>query len=202
MQTEPEQTNERWGADLAAAFVQAQGELEAITKGRTANMGTYSYTFADLASICDDIRPVLSKHGLAHLQNVESRNGDVCVFTTIVHKSGQSVKCGPLSFKAGGTPQTAGSAITYMRRYALVAAFGLATEDDDGQTAAKPEPPPEKDPAVTALFARVVAAKGTPVADELKAFANDNQRGLTEAAFAGDPQYAEQVTLILDKATA
>jgi len=36
----------------------------------------------------------------------------------------------------GKTPQATGSAITYARRYALLAALGLATEDDDGQTAA------------------------------------------------------------------
>lgn len=39
---------------------------------------------------------------------------------------------------AGGTPQQTGSAITYARRYSALAALGLATEDDDGQSATVP----------------------------------------------------------------
>lgn len=42
---------------------------------------------------------------------------------------------GPLVLPYGNSPQAAGSAITYARRYALVAALGLATEDDDGAAA-------------------------------------------------------------------
>lgn len=35
-------------------------------------------------------------------------------------------------------PQMAGSAITYAKRYSVLAMFGLGTEDDDGNSASKP----------------------------------------------------------------
>lgn len=133
-----------WGPELAAAFAAAQGEMPDITKGRTANVGTYRYTYADLSDVLGALRPVLAKHSLFITQNVVSRASSVDVWTTLGHKSGQSVEFGPMSFPAGGTPQTAGSAVTYARRYSLLAAVGLATEDDDGQAAAqapKPKPP-------------------------------------------------------------
>ena len=62
--------------------------------------------------------------------------------------------------------------------------------------------PAEKDPAVTALFERVRAVAGTPVADTLKAFATDNNRGLKEADLAADPVYAAQIEDILNGAAA
>ena len=145
----------RWGADLAAAFAAAQAEMPDITKGRTANVGTYRYTYADLSDVLGALRPVLARHDLFITQNVVSRANVVDVWTTIGHKSGQAYDFGPMSFPAGGTPQTAGSAVTYARRYSLLAAVGLATEDDDGHAAAAapkapkarqtaPEPPPDE----------------------------------------------------------
>ena len=126
-----------WGADLAAAFAAAQAEMPDITKGRTANVGQYRYTYADLSDVLGALRPVLARHGLFLTQNVVTRNNTVDVWTTIGHRSGQTFDFGPMSFPTGNTPQTAGSAVTYARRYSLLAAVGLATEDDDGQHAAQ-----------------------------------------------------------------
>lgn len=127
----------KWGADLAAAFAAAQAEMPDITKGRTANVGQYRYTYADLSDVLGALRPVLARHGLFLTQNVVTRNNTVDVWTTIGHRSGQTFDFGPMSFPTGNTPQTAGSAVTYARRYSLLAAVGLATEDDDGQHAAQ-----------------------------------------------------------------
>jgi hypothetical protein len=66
----------------------------------------------------------------------EPGSTDVLIFTTILHESGQFITLAPLRMAAGTTPQATGSAITYGRRYALLAALGLAAEDDDGQSAA------------------------------------------------------------------
>lgn len=49
-----------------------------------------------------------------------------------------------LALPSGGTPQTAGSAITYARRYSLCAALGVAGEEDDDGNAAQHAPKPQK----------------------------------------------------------
>jgi hypothetical protein len=44
-------------------------------------------------------------------------------------------------------PQGYGSALTYARRYSLMAACGIAPEDDDGNAASKPRKPAAQEPA-------------------------------------------------------
>lgn len=206
MQPEP-----RWGTNIAAAFVAAQAEMPEITKGRKANVGNYSYTYADLGDVINTVRPTLIKHGLAVAQDVSRHERMIEVFTLLVHKSGESVSFGPMGFESGSTPQASGSAVTYARRYSLLAALGLATEDDDGQSAAKdkqarqgrsvqPSPLDEADHGAVKLFERVKASAGTPTADTLKAFAAENNRGLKIVDLASDPVYAEQIEAILDGA--
>src|SRR5947199_89664 len=89
------------------------------------------------------IKPVMAKHGLSFSQMPE---GDGLT-TIIMHVSGEWMQATANLELKGHTPQDQGSAITYMRRYALSAALGLATEDDDDGNAAtqavkaKPVPP-------------------------------------------------------------
>lgn len=120
---------------LAAAWVKASGEMEDITKGKRANVGQYAYAYADLADALAMARPILARHGLMVTQTAESDERDVTVSTTMLHSSGQYVTTAAMRLPAGKTPQQAGSAVTYARRYALMAMLGLATEDDDGQSA-------------------------------------------------------------------
>jgi hypothetical protein len=121
---------------LAASWVKASGEMEDITKNRKANVGQYAYTYADLGDVLSAARPVLAKHDLMITQSAEGTETDVVVWTTLLHASGQYVTSQPMRLPAGKTPQQAGSAVTYSRRYSLMAMLGLATEDDDGATAA------------------------------------------------------------------
>jgi hypothetical protein len=126
---------------LAAALVKATGEMTDVARKRTANAGSYSYSYADLGDALGMARPVLSANGLAVLQTAEANHDEVVVHTTILHESGQYVAFAPTRLPAGKTAQATGSAITYARRYSLMAALGLATEDDDGATAS---PRPER----------------------------------------------------------
>lgn len=129
-------------ADLFAALVKALGELTDVPKTRTARIekksgGEFRYTYADLGDALEMARPILARHDLGVVQPVStSAKGGVDVATTIIHKSGQSITFGPLTFPTGNTPQETGSAITYARRYSLLAALGLATEEDDDGAAA------------------------------------------------------------------
>jgi hypothetical protein len=124
---------------LSAALVGALGKLSDVPKGRTADTGKYRYTYADLGDLLGMARPILAGHGLAVLQpvTVEPDSSDVLVYTTLLHESGQWLTLAPLRMAAGTTQQATGSAITYGRRYALLAALGLAAEDDDGQQASQ-----------------------------------------------------------------
>lgn len=123
---------------LAAALVAASKELTNPTKARTASLGQYSYTYADLASVLEHVRPVLAKHDLVVTQDTCVEDGRLCVYTWLRHASGESLRFGPLSGPMGQTWQNVGSAITYARRYALLSALCLAADDDDdGRDAGK-----------------------------------------------------------------
>lgn len=127
--------------ELSKAFVTALGEMNDIRKGREAKVPTkagssYTYKYADLADTIQSVRPTLAKNGLAVMQNVSTNNPDfVLVSTTILHTSGEWMTFEPLALPAGRTAQETGSAISYGRRYHLLASLGLAAEDDDGASA-------------------------------------------------------------------
>jgi hypothetical protein len=135
-------------AALFAALALAQAEVENATKnavnGGFSKNGKPSY--ADLAEVLNTVRPVFSKHGIAIIQSTGFSDGLVSVTTALVHKEGGYVtsvaSCTPAKMDAQGV----GAATTYLRRYSLAAATGVAQEDDDGQSAAhnRPAPAPAK----------------------------------------------------------
>lgn len=199
---------------LNAALVAAMADMSGIGRDKTAKVemkggGSYSYKYTDLATVFDHVRPILAKHGLGIVQDVQGlQGGMIGVSTILVHgASGERMIFGPLPMPSGGTPQALGSAITYARRYALLAALGIATEDDDGQTARTeqlaPTPPvsePSFSKAAMVLFDKVKAQKGTSIADELKELAQSNNMKLTAAAFDRDRVWAEIVEATIDGA--
>lgn len=179
-------------ADLFAALVKALGELSDVPKTRTANAGTYSYTYADLGDALEMARPILAKHGLGVVQPVSTGAKGVDVATTIIHESGQSITFGPLTFPAGATPQATGSAITYARRYSLLAALGLATEeDDDGQAASRPAKQASSRPAKQAANGGTGGAQAAPNLAGLFA-------ALKDAGIAGDDRH-EWASVVLER---
>lgn len=151
-------------ADLAAAWVAAAGGMTDLAKDKKVSTGKYAYTYADLASVLGMARPVLARHGLLLTQSAETTASEVVVSTTLLHASGQWVTTPPVRLPAGGTPQQTGSAITYGRRYSALAALALATEDDDGQSAAAR--PPQKAQPLTSVTR-------TPEETEIRRFMSD-----------------------------
>ncbi len=132
--------------DWAEAFTAAQSDLPPVLKRHEATIptksgGGYSYQYADLNDVLEAVRPVLNKHGLSISQSSVSEEGKIGVVTRIYHTSGHVETFGPLLLPAGGDARSAGSAITYARRYGLCAALGIAPDDDDdGEAAREPEP--------------------------------------------------------------
>lgn len=127
--------------ELAAALSDAQAELHNPTKNRTVKVktdrGSYDFAYATLDVILDQVRPVLSSHGLSVVQVAHVEDGKAILETQIQHKSGQWMRGQmPIMANGGSGPQGLGSALTYAKRYALCAILSLqAEEDDDGNAA-------------------------------------------------------------------
>lgn len=119
--------------ELSAALAKAQGEMENASKDK--QNPHFKSAYADLASIWDAIRGPLSKHGLAVLQMpFEDDKGRISLETMISHSSGQFISTTYCLPPMKADVQGLGSAITYMKRYALTG-LGVAPEDDDGEGA-------------------------------------------------------------------
>lgn len=125
---------------LFPALIAARGEFQPIKKSKTNPHLRNSY--ADMGDILTAIDDALLKHGLTVVQSVEKPENGISVTTRLIHKSGQWIEYGPTALPVEkATPQAAGSAITYCRRYALSAALCLvADDDDDGNGASKTKP--------------------------------------------------------------
>lgn len=132
-------------AELAKALAAFQSEVSDPQKNKTAeiqpkdqNKPAFRYGYADLAGVLQLVRPLLGKHGLSVVQDVTTSVDHVCVTTHLLHESGQGMTFGPFSLPAGGEPKAWGSAATYARRFALMAALGIAADgDDDAKAAAR-----------------------------------------------------------------
>jgi ERF superfamily len=126
--------------EISAAMALAFAKIEGAVKGKT--NPAFRSKYADLAAVVDAIKPALAEHGLWFRQITHPADGGVCVETVIHHSSGESLACGPLFVPASKQDaQGFGSALTYCRRYSLMAAFGVPAEDDDGNAAVASKPP-------------------------------------------------------------
>lgn len=124
---------------LASAMAAAFTEIEAATK--SANNPHFKTKYADLTSVIEAIKPALSKHGLFFTQRPEPSETGICIETVIGHAGGEELSLGKLFVPANkNDAQGFGSALTYARRYALVTAFGVPVEDDDGNAASRSRP--------------------------------------------------------------
>lgn len=118
--------------NLAAALVKAQAAMEGARKDKS--NPHFKSAYADLAAVWDALREPLSSNGLAVVQFPRSRANGIEIETTLLHTSGEFMS-DVLWLPAQMTPQGMGSAITYGRRYALMAVAGVAPVDDDGNAA-------------------------------------------------------------------
>lgn len=123
--------------ELAAALAKAQGAMKDAAKDR--ENPHFKSSYATMASVMDSVRGPLSSAGLAIMQDPSTSDGDVVVVTLLAHSSGQWVESEIRARPTKMDPQGIGSAITYLRRYAVMAVCGIApTDDDDGEAAVKP----------------------------------------------------------------
>jgi hypothetical protein len=125
MKTKEQTTETKSLFKSLAAFQQEVPVIHKETKG-------YGYSYADLPTIFDKINPLLAKHQLGFTQPIM---GD-CVKTIVFHiETGESIESltdipKGVQLKGMNDFQVLGSAITYIRRYALSSILGLVTDKD------------------------------------------------------------------------
>lgn len=120
--------------ELASALAKAQGEIDGAA--RDATNPHFRSKFASLASVREAFRDALAKHGLSVVQMPERTADEVAVVTQLLHSSGQWIRCRTSAIPIKHDPQGVGSAISYLRRYSLMAVIGIAPDDDDDGEAA------------------------------------------------------------------
>lgn len=125
---------------IAAALVKAQRGFAPALK--TSSNPHFKSRYADLAACVEAVIDSLNANGIMLMQKQHPHEGGVSIETVFVHESGETLSAGTLTVPAAKhDPQGYGSALTYARRYSLMAACGIAPEDDDGNAASKPRQP-------------------------------------------------------------
>ena len=124
------------GKHIAAAFVKAQRQFGPALK--TSTNPHFRSKYADLSNCIEAVIDALNANGIGLMQRTYESKDGVIVETIFVHESGEVMECGLLHVPAAKQdPQGYGSALTYARRYSLLAATGLAPEDDDGNAGSR-----------------------------------------------------------------
>lgn len=186
---------------IIPAFVKALAAMTDVTKTRRVSAGPMTYTYADLSSVLDAVRPHLHANGLA-LSQYPSDDG---VTTVIFHESGQHLSFPPLNIKPpGANPQQVGSAISYARRYSILSILGLATEDDDGRRASAPPraaAPTTPDPLAERIDSLVADMRGLSDAgkERLRAWAAGMDKSLSPKSLAADMEWLVEVESYVDE---
>ncbi len=151
--------HERWEANEARkAFVIAMTAFKknppTITRDRHVNFstskGTTDYRHASLDQVSASIGKALSEHGISHDWDIEQMEGGIIRVTSVLthslgHSKRVSLQSSPDQTGGKNNIQAIASAVTYLQRYTLLSATGMAAQDqdDDGQTAepdGRPEP--------------------------------------------------------------
>jgi len=123
--------------EIATALSKVQGQLTHAVKD-SANP-FFKSKYADLGSVWDSCRKLLADNGLSVMQFPgDYVEGSISLTTMLTHSSGEWINHNMSLPVSKPDAQGVGSAITYMRRYALAAVIGIYQADDDGNEAVKP----------------------------------------------------------------
>jgi hypothetical protein len=148
---------ERWQANEAkraftAALSSLRSELPHIAKGKTVDFSTSKgrthYRYEDLADLTEQLSPAMSKHGLSFRWRTDATQpGYIAVTCIVAHADGheeETTLSGPYDNSGNKNPiQAIGSVVTYLQRYTLKAAIGVAAGVDDDGRGVPPNEPPE-----------------------------------------------------------
>jgi hypothetical protein len=128
-------------ANLAKSLSTVQGKLTYAKKD--SKNPFFKSNYADLESVWDACRDLLSSNGLAVSQFpglYSDLDKSMSLTTILTHISGEWISQEMSVPVTKPDAQGAGSCLTYMRRYALAAVVGVVQADDDGNAASSPKP--------------------------------------------------------------
>jgi hypothetical protein len=139
---------ERWEANEARkAFVFAMNKFKEnppeIRKNKHVAFGQTEYDHATLDHVTDAIAQRLSAYGFSHRWDVEQKDAKIKVTCVLTHEAGHSERVA-LEAPADNSGsknaiQAIGSAVTYLQRYTLLSATGLAAKNGDNDGAGSPK---------------------------------------------------------------
>jgi hypothetical protein len=131
------ETNMTKETTIYQAFIAAQKQFGPALK--TSTNPHFRSRYADLSACVEAVIDALNDNGLGLIQVTHPCDDGVTVETILVHESGATMSSGLLHLPASKQDcQGYGSALSYGRRYSLMAICGIAPEDDDGNRASKP----------------------------------------------------------------
>lgn len=171
--------------NLFKALAEFQQEVPTIHKGAKG----YGYSYADLPAIFDVINPLLKKHGLGFTQLINGASIKTIIFHS---ESGETIESTTdipqgVTLKGMNDFQVLGSAITYIRRYAISAALGLVTDKDTDAHGDQPKvKPPKSKQALTKTTADQHLEKSTTI---------EKLKELFEVTEAQENKYVELLKL-------
>jgi len=141
---------------IAASFVKAQKAFGPALK--SSSNPHFKSRYADLAACVEAVIEALNDNGIALIQHTHDCDNGVIVETIFLHESGEQLSAGKLHVPATKMDaQGYGSALTYARRYSLMAACGIAPEDDDGNAASATKPTKQIKPLSNEQKANIIA---------------------------------------------
>lgn len=137
--------NEKFESDtltkIIPALLKAQKEMENIDKDGEVNIqGRAPRKFATLGGILNTVKKSLFNNEISFTQPLMFINGELFLYTNLLHSSGEFIKSRVIMYKHENTlDQDFGKNVTYARRYAALCAVGCAPDekdDDDGESQA------------------------------------------------------------------
>lgn len=144
LQERMEKTQGRKAFDIAVS--EAKGEIPPIVKKKDVNFNQTSYSHETLGAIAAVVDPILNKYGLSYRYRAAQHDGGrISVTCVLSHRDGYSeettLTAGADDSGKKNSIQAIGSTTTYLQRYTLKLALGLATQDRDDDGASSEDLP-------------------------------------------------------------
>ena len=124
--------------NIAVAMCEVQASMESASK--SSDNPFFNSKYADLSEVLRCIKGIIPSKNLSFMQMPSFESGVVSVETIVMHSTGEWISSTSSSPISKSNPQGVGDAITYLRRYSLAAIFGLAQQDDDGNSNSEQAP--------------------------------------------------------------
>lgn len=159
-------------AKIMPALIKAQSDFAPAVKAKV--NPHFKSKYVPLDAVIDAIAEPLRNNGIAIVQQTDVVDAQTILVTRLIHESGEWLAGRYPVHPIKADPQGEGSALTYARRYALMAIAGIAPEDDDGNAAVKATQREQG--------RRDTSNEGRPTSGAWEAMDADQQAGLTKLA--------------------